>query len=210
MQYKQRGRNMLEKIHTTAAIILAAGKASRYGSSKQLLQLNGKTLLEHSISNAIKVGYSPILIVSGAYHKKIATLSLPDSVTLIYNPDWELGMGNSLAHGAKLLDPESIDSLIIILADQPAVSPDTLQRLTAAFQSSDTSIVLSKNADSTGPPALFSTSHLPALCKLNHDEGAKTIVSQYPDQTTLIDAPESAWDIDTQETWQKFCAFSRV
>ncbi len=201
---------MSEKIHTTAAIILAAGKASRYGSSKQLLQLNGKTLLEHSISNAIKIGCAPILVVSGAYHKEIAELSLPASVTLIYNPDWELGMGNSLACGAKLLDQESISSLIIILADQPAVTPDTLQRLTAAFQPIETSIVLSKNANSTGPPALFSSSHLPALCELTHDEGAKTIVSQYPDQTTLIDTPESAWDIDTQEIWQKFCEFSKV
>jgi len=36
-----------------AAIILAAGQASRFGSPKQLLKLNQQTLVERSISIAI-------------------------------------------------------------------------------------------------------------------------------------------------------------
>ena len=190
-----------------AAIILAAGQASRFGSPKQLLKLNQQTLVERSISIAIASSCEPIIVVTGAYHSEISRLPLPTEVTLVHNSNWADGMGRSIACGVEKLKNSSSslpDAILIMLADQPGINTETIQRLKSTIQDQENSIVLCQNSQSKGPPALFSISHLNSLYELKHDEGAKSIIASHPKETTFIPAPESIWDIDTPQIWKNF------
>ena len=53
-------------MNNTGIIILAAGNSSRFGSIKQLLQFNNKTLVQHVIDEATDADLSPVIVVTGA------------------------------------------------------------------------------------------------------------------------------------------------
>ncbi len=59
-------------MNNTGIIILAAGNSSRFGSAKQLLHFNNKTLLQHVIDEAIESGAEPIIVVTGANADEIS------------------------------------------------------------------------------------------------------------------------------------------
>jgi len=197
---------MSEHFIKTAAIILAAGKASRFGKPKQLLKLHNQTLIERSIRHAQEAGCEPIILVTGAYHEEISQLNLPSSATLSYHAKWQEGMGSSIAYGVSQINKNHYDweAMYIMLADQPAVTANTLLRLKSSFDPPEITIALCQNAENQGPPALFCRSHLPALSLLQNDEGAKSVVKANTDQLAMVQAPETAWDIDTQSTWDLF------
>ncbi|HTI30374.1 MAG TPA: NTP transferase domain-containing protein, partial [Methylomirabilota bacterium] len=48
---------------SVGAVILAAGSSRRYGSPKQLVVVDGMTLLEHAIETAAVAGLQPVAAV---------------------------------------------------------------------------------------------------------------------------------------------------
>ncbi|RZJ59988.1 MAG: nucleotidyltransferase family protein, partial [Flavobacterium sp.] len=54
-------------------IILAAGSSSRIGHPKQLLQYEGKTLLSHTVAQAMAVNETAVIVVTGANDVMITT-----------------------------------------------------------------------------------------------------------------------------------------
>ena len=56
---------MQYQVTHSAVVILAAGQSSRLGSPKQLLQFNGKSLLQHSVDEALQTNL-PVIVVIGA------------------------------------------------------------------------------------------------------------------------------------------------
>ena len=70
-------------------IILAAGSSTRMGQSKQLLEINGQSLLEHAASEALRVS-NMVLVVLGAQYEKhhAAIVQLP--VHSVENKHWNI------------------------------------------------------------------------------------------------------------------------
>jgi molybdenum cofactor cytidylyltransferase len=102
-------------------IILAAGNSSRLGQPKQLVVYQGKTLIEHIVSNALQV--SPhVTVVLGSHAKRIEwTLNQAQLFPkIVYNADWEQGMGTSIKAGVSSLTNKQAP-IMILLSDQPAV-----------------------------------------------------------------------------------------
>src|SRR6478735_4542023 len=58
--------HLYQIMNNTAIIILAAGKAERFGSIKQLLHFNNKTLLQHAVDEALNACAVPVIVVTGA------------------------------------------------------------------------------------------------------------------------------------------------
>jgi len=190
----------------TAAVILAAGKASRFGSPKQLLEIEGLNLVQRAAQLAASVHCTPIIIVTGAYHEELKNFEFPENTILIQNPEWEKGMGSSLAKGITYLTESTphTEASYILLADQPAIRLETLISLSETLNPPHVSIVLSDAGKSKGPPSLFHAQHFPELTKLHHDSGAKTLVQNNLALTATIAAPEASWDIDEQDRWQAY------
>ena len=102
-----------------AALILAAGESSRFGACKQLIELNGTTMLQSSIDKANKVFPGSVYVVTGAFHDEICTAIR--NAEVILNSNWEQGIGSSIACGVSAIESKH-DAIMILLADQVAIT----------------------------------------------------------------------------------------
>jgi molybdenum cofactor cytidylyltransferase len=184
------------------AVVLAAGKASRFGAPKQLLEIEGETLIDRACRTALEAGCDPVLRVLGAHAEAILERPCPGHVDTLVHAGWEEGMGSSLAAGVSDLlgrAPE-LDAVFVMLADQPMVTAGLLEEMRSRL--SEASVVLCDHGDATGPPALFGWPHFAELMALRGDRGAKAVAANH--QAVLVAFADAAWDIDSPETWERF------
>jgi molybdenum cofactor cytidylyltransferase len=188
-----------------AVILLAAGSSSRLGQSKQLLKIGHETLLEHSAKAALNSGASSTIVVLGSNEKTHREHLKNYPLEVVYNPDWQKGMGSSIKVGLTIImnTPTSFDGVIIMVCDQPLIKSDHIKNLISKFTKTRSAIVASAYGNALGVPALFSKSHFQALMTLDNEHGAKKIIQQHPDDTSAVDFPEGEIDIDTLEDYQK-------
>ncbi|HEX5324266.1 MAG TPA: nucleotidyltransferase family protein [Capsulimonadaceae bacterium] len=189
-----------------AVVLLAAGGSTRLGRPKQLLPYNGSTLLRHAVETALAAKLGPVVLVLGAQAEacREAVAGLP--VAIVVNAQWDAGMGGSIAAGVAALtrDPgQTPDAAILMLCDQPGVTPEHLNRLAAAFRAGDAPIVASAYGGSAGVPALFSRRLFPDLMALNPAQGAKALIARHGERVARVDFPEGALDIDTPADYER-------
>ena len=181
-----------------AIIVLAAGNSSRLGRPKQLLPFGHSTLLYHAANTALASALGPVVVVLGAAEEKCrdALSGLP--VTIITNPSWEEGMGNSIATGMQAINETSHRAAIIMLCDQPAITPKILRSLDEHQRATDKSIIASEYGGTLGPPALFTAEYFLQLRSLLGQQGAKSL---FRDASALssLSCPEGEFDIDTED-----------
>ena len=159
-----------------AVLIMAAGESRRFGSCKLLADIDGKPMLQRSIELAQSTDASLIRIVTGRWHQEIKqaqTSGLIDDIELIYNPDWQQGLGNSIATGVSQI-ASLCDEALLLLADQVRVSGEDLKRLT--LRDDRNQIACASYSKTLGPPAIFPAQFFPKLEKLSGDKGAKALL----------------------------------
>ncbi|WP_286238829.1 nucleotidyltransferase family protein [Neptuniibacter halophilus] len=183
-----------------AVLIMAAGSSSRFGGCKLLAEVApGVALLEHSIQLAMPLQAEFMAIVSGAWHAEIVAAQQQQRVTalpLIHNPNWQEGLGSSIAEAVRQL-PEDTDQLLILLADQIALTTTDLQRLLLISDPAD--VVCAEYAGRRGVPALFRRALFPELISLQGDKGAKQLLYSPSLHIETLAMPNAEQDIDTPE-----------
>jgi len=187
----------------TGIVILAAGRSSRLGQSKQLLPFRGETLLKRAIHTAIQSEVAEIVVVLGANadaHQKEIT---NERVDVVKNWDWEKGIGTSIACGVEKLTEllPHATACIILLCDQPYISAELIKKMQKIHSSSAKGIVACKYASTIGTPALFDKKYFKHIKLLKEDQGAKKLFSRFEDDLSTIDFPEGETDIDTQQDY---------
>jgi CTP:molybdopterin cytidylyltransferase MocA len=166
-----------------AAIVLAAGASRRLGQPKQLLMLDGETLLARSVRLANEAGAAPVLVVLGANSELIGSAIPAGSATVVMNENWEQGIASSIHAGLKALDPAESDvgGVLILACDQPRLSAEHLRELIQSLAGQrETSIVASAYAGVHGIPAVFPREAFPHLLALSGDKGARALLMQPP------------------------------
>jgi molybdenum cofactor cytidylyltransferase len=177
-----------------AGLVLAAGAASRFGSPKQLADIDGKPMLQHCIDQANKVLPDMIYTVLGNQHRNIAVNIT--GTQLILNPDWQEGIGKSIATGVTYLRAD-YDAILVLLADQPRVKSLHLQQLISLFDGHRP--VCSYYQQSVGVPVIFPKVNFDTLSKLSGDKGAKALLLDMADDMLRLPLPEASFDIDRPE-----------
>ena len=99
-----------------AAVVLAAGASTRYGSPKQAVLL--EPVLERVRASA-QIG--EIVVVLGAYEVETRARS-------VHCPDWERGPGASLRCGLAAL-ADDVEAAVVILGDGPDLDPRAVDRV---------------------------------------------------------------------------------
>lgn len=180
-----------------SGIVLAAGTASRFGRTKQILPVDGKPLAQHAIDALAEAGVAEILVVTGHDADAVeATITLPDHGRFVRNPAYRNGQATSLAAGLHATDPGSQAS-VILLGDQPGVGADRVRVLVDAFRRGGARIVRLRFRDGPGP-ALLSREIYDEAERLEGDTGARSLITAHPswveEVTVDADAPR---DIDS-------------
>lgn len=183
--------------------MLAAGASTRMGHPKQLIEIEGKSLLVRTVEAALQSPVWPVVVVLGAHAAALKPSLIRYPILIAENAAWVEGMASSIRTGMSTLHSFSraMDHVLICLCDQPYFSADTIHRLLEARAKSERSIVAAHYRERWGAPALFSAASFSALASLSGDEGARHLLVEASRTGDVegVDLPELALDLDTPE-----------
>jgi molybdenum cofactor cytidylyltransferase len=190
-----------------SAILLAAGESKRMGRPKQMLEWQGKTLLQHVLGNLINADADEIILVLGHEAEQIRK-SLPEcQIKIVINPDYKRGMSSSLRHGLLAMDPRS-EAFLVLLVDQPGIGPEIINHMIRDFQQANPKrgIVRPIYRGLRGHPVLIGVRYLQEAMQLQGDEGARQILMNHPEDILEVEVDQDVIlkDIDTPEEYQKW------
>ncbi len=186
-----------------ALLILAAGESRRMGSPKQLLAWEHTTLLGHAIETAISSRADQVLVLLGAEASDIRNSLNMDGIEIIVNEDWKEGLGSTIRKGVTFiesLDPVP-DAVLLMLADQPLLGVNHLDKLISEIKKGDVGIVCTTYDKKLGVPAVFIRKYFRELSQLQGDRGAGKLIASHSDQAVGIAAGRNVVDLDTPQDY---------
>jgi molybdenum cofactor cytidylyltransferase len=183
-----------------AAIILAAGQGTRFGSEPKLLaELAGKPLIRHVAEAALASKAFPVLAVLGHRREEVEAV-LPRPVRRVENPDYARGLSTSLRAGFAALD-QAAEAAVVLLGDMPQVTPALIDGLIDTWIAAGRPAAVVPTYDGRrGNPVLLSAALAPEIAKLTGDAGAGALLRARDDVHELpVTAASILADIDTPE-----------
>lgn len=181
-------------LSSVGAVILAAGSSRRLGRPKQLLDLEGKPLLQHAVDAADAAGVGEIVLVVGHVADQIeAAITLPANARAVVNPDYATGQASSLRVGLGGLGPQIVRA-VILLGDQPRIAVDAIQ----AVAIGPGPIRRIRYRATPGHPVAFDRELWQRLMAIDGDRGARDLMAAHSELIHEIarDAP-LPMDLDT-------------
>ena len=130
-----------------AAVVLAAGESTRFGSPKQRL------LLPAVLDRLAGAEVDEVVVVEGAYELKPPATTSSQAVRLVPCDTWELGPGASLRCGLAALGPE-VEAAVVVLADGPGLQPAAIARVLGVWRA-DGGIVAASYTGARGHPLVL-------------------------------------------------------
>ena len=183
-----------------AAVVLAAGMSSRMGTPKQLLRMGSETILERTLNNVRASNVSEIILVLGHAADEVQKTVAMQGLKVVINPDYQQGMGTSLRSGLAAVSAGAAAALIV-LADQPGVSSETLNRLIAGHQEHKPQVIIPMYQGFRGNPVLLDRSVFAEVQALKGDVGCRAIFGDHTENILKlpVDDPGILLDIDSRD-----------
>ena len=167
---------------TVAAVVLAAGAATRYGSPKQLV------FLPYVLDRLAQTPVDDVVVVEGAY--PIAQEEF-GGVRVVSCPDWAQGPGASLRCGLGALG-DDVEAALVVLADGPRLDPRAVERLLE--HRGDADVVVASYDGTRDPPAVLARTAWGRV----PDQGARALDAAL----VACDDLEPPGDMDYPHLWQ--------
>lgn len=185
---------------STAAIVLAAGASRRLGRPKQLEPWGESNLLGHIVSKTTSFPVEEVWVVLGHEFERILEETDLGEAGVVENPEWEEGIASSLRVGLDALTRLSrCETALIVIGDQPDLSPDVVEQLLTAHQSGDKPVTIPKYRYSRGNPVVVDRSLWPRLMSLEGDDGAKRLWQAHPEWVAEVwFSSPGPRDVDTE------------
>jgi molybdenum cofactor cytidylyltransferase len=180
------------------AVVLAAGGSTRFGSPKQLVRLGGRPLLHTAVTRASEVTGNALIVVLGAHAAEFAPLLKHSPGTVVVNHEWREGLGSSIRAGIARLPP-TCNGVMLVLADQAAVTAEDLKRLAGSWRKQPLYIAAALYSGTIGAPVIFPRSALRELAELRGDVGARVLLRRNTDRVVRVPMPSATVDVDTPE-----------
>jgi molybdenum cofactor cytidylyltransferase len=185
-----------------SGVVLAAGTSSRLGRPKQLLELEGRPLLQHVVDAAAASGLDEVVVVLGHESERIATaLTLPPRTRVVVNRDYEAGQSTSLRAGLSSVDSRT-DAAAILLGDQPRLTPSAIRKALDAFRASEAPIMRALWQGIPGHPVLLARSEWASIKRLKGDKGARDLVAASARVEVIEMGEPPVEDVDTWEQYE--------
>jgi molybdenum cofactor cytidylyltransferase len=186
-----------------AAIVLAAGTASRMGAHKLLLPLGGLPVIARVVAAAEATSAAPVAVVLGHEAGQVRAALARGRWKAIANEEYASGMASSLRAGMEWLEQQpSADTLLgalIVLGDQPLVTASMIERLLERARERPQRICAASYAGERRHPIYFPRTLFGELQVLSGDEGGRSVVAHHGDllDQVPLEPAEAAMDVDT-------------
>jgi len=195
------------------ALVLAAGKGTRFGGDK-LLHAIPYTNQDGTISTSaiglisalnVKPHVDDVLCVVRPHDHDLINLYKEHGLSIVTNDEYEVGLSTSIQKGIESIKPNH--HIMICLADMPLIQAHSYQGLIKHFNADPNLICRPYNTEyiheQPGHPVIFPCSLKPLLLTLDGDKGAQGLISQHPINLVSVCDKGIYLDIDTQQDLQK-------
>ncbi|MEO3992705.1 MAG: nucleotidyltransferase family protein [Desulfurococcaceae archaeon TW002] len=196
----------------TSAVILAAGKSTRFPTNKLLYEITVEgvkaPLIRHTVSKFIESSvFNEVLVVLGFQSDLVRESLTGLNLRFVINENYELGMSSSVIRGVKAVSSEA-DVVAIHPGDVPYIKVSTLHALMnyarELLKESDAFVVVPRLAGigRTGHPLIIGKKLLVGVYQISEKElGLKGFLRRNIDKTHYYDVDDKGIlrDIDTLE-----------
>jgi molybdenum cofactor cytidylyltransferase len=180
-----------------AAVVLAAGAATRFGSTKALAPLDGRPVLQHVLDALAVAAVGEVLVVLGDAATEIEGGIDWRNERRVRNPHPQRGLASSLQVGLDALDDE-VAGALIALGDQPRLRPAVVRQIVGAWRTGTFPIVVPHYAASgTLNPVLLDRGVWPLAMALEGDRGMGPFIHAEPARLLIVPVEGDNPDVDT-------------
>ncbi len=136
------------------AVVLAAGLSSRMGTSKPLLPLGSRLVIERVIASVAEAGVDDIVAVTGHKAEEVAPVLDRLGVRHVYNPDYQTGMFSSVLAGVGALH-DDVGGFFVLPVDCALVRPEVLRALMEGYRETKRGVLYPTCCGLRGHPPLI-------------------------------------------------------
>lgn len=184
-----------------AGLVLAAGGSTRLGWPKQLLPYRGATLLDHTLATARACRFDQLICALGGAADEVAARVDLDGVEVVVNRAFGDGCSSSIAAALAAVQ-ERCELLVLLLGDQPGVTPATVAALLAGR--GEAPLAACRYDDGRGHPLVFSRAVFGELAALHGDKGVWRLLDARAGE--VADVPVAGPVPRDVDTWQDYDA----
>lgn len=183
------------------ALVLAAGRGSRFGGSKLQASYRNRPLLAYPLAVVAAAGERGLIaggrVVIAADDDASLELVREMKLEPVSNSAPELGLSHSLQLGLDALRDTEAEAALILLGDQPLVRIEVVESLISSWHSGGGAIIRPRYEASPGipgHPVLVARSMWPWIRQMKGDAGFASLGSG---GETLVDVTGQNPDVDT-------------
>jgi molybdenum cofactor cytidylyltransferase len=181
-------------------LVLAAGGSKRLGEPKQLLPYGGATLLDHVLDVARASAFDQLVCALGGSAGEVRERVDLSGATVVENHHFGEGCSSSIAAALSAFDPRA-EVLVLMLGDQPGVTPQTVASLLAGRGNAP--LAACAYDDGRGHPLAFARSTFAELANLHGDKGVWKLLDQRASEVVDVRVPGPIpRDIDTWDDYR--------
>ena len=182
-----------------AALVLAAGSASRFGGGKLTADYAGRPLLHHALAAARAAPAGSVTVVTGSDAEAVAACvrAFDPEIRLVHAPDHAEGMAASLRAGIAGL-PQGTAAAFVFLGDMPRV-PHTVLAPLAQAVADGAPAAAPVFAGRRGNPVVLAKTVFAAVSALEGDVGARPILQRLGARLALVEATDDGVLFDVDE-----------
>jgi molybdenum cofactor cytidylyltransferase len=185
-------------------LVLGAGGSKRLGQPKQLLPFGDGTLLGHTLGTARACNFDQLVVPIGGAADEVRERVDLTGAEVVVNYAYGSGCSSSIAAALSAVDPRC-EVLVLMLGDQPGVSPATVQALLDGR--GDAPLAVCRYDDGRGHPLAFDRSVFPQLADLHGDKGVWRLLDERAGAVVEVPVPGPIpLDVDTPEDYEAVLA----
>ncbi len=185
-------------------LVLGAGGSSRLGRPKQLLPYGDATLLDHTVATARACSFDQIVVPIGGAADEVQTTVDLSGAEVVVNYAFGKGCSSSIAAAIGAVDPRCT-VLVLMLGDQPGVTPATVETLLGGRGSAP--LAVCRYDDGRGHPLAFDPTVFDELTRLHGDKGVWRLLDERAAEVAEVRIPGPVpLDVDTLEDYEAVLA----
>ncbi len=189
-----------------AAIVLAAGLATRMQASKLTLPWGKTTVIGQVVDVLRRGGVDEIVVVTGGWRVEVEAALRDLPVRTVFNVRYADGeMLHSLQAGLGALSPGVVAGLVG-LGDQPQIRVETVRGVLTTFGETDSPLVVPSFQMRRGHPWLVARPLWDELLAMRPPRTLRDFLNAHDAEICYVQAPDESilLDLDTPESYERY------